>query len=155
MLMFVKFAMLRLNPESIPCFFIIRVSASWQQPSCTSSFWHRSAGSSPRPGSPTWQWQERFGRGSSASAFCVLAGVRKHRYNQDLSYFPSYNATAIFSVYLRMVFFQPTVWVFEVLINTVGWLDLHSAKLFVVKLLFFSQALWGLGNRPAFSFFKG
>lgn len=75
---------LSLSPESIPCFSIIRASASWQQPFSTSSFWHRSAGSSQRPGSPTWQWQERFGQGSSASAFYVLAGVSNHCYNQDL-----------------------------------------------------------------------
>lgn len=59
------------------CSCINRVSASWRQPFCTSSSWHRSAGSSQRPGSPTWQWQERFGPGSSASAFCVWAGVSK------------------------------------------------------------------------------
>lgn len=56
---------------------INRASASWRQPFCTSSSWHRSAGSSQRPGSPTWRWQERFAPGSSASAFCVSAGVSK------------------------------------------------------------------------------
>lgn len=54
---------------------ITRVSASWQQPFCTSSSWHHSAGFSQRLGSPTWQWRERFGPGSSASVFCVWAGV--------------------------------------------------------------------------------
>lgn len=64
---------------------INRVSASWRQPSCTSSSWHRSAGSSQRPGSPTWQWRERSGPGSSASAFCVWAGVSKQHVSLNLS----------------------------------------------------------------------
>lgn len=70
-------AVLKLTVCALWPFFscIHRVSASWQRPFCTFSSWHHSAGCSPRPGSPTWRWRERFGPGSSASAFCVWAGV--------------------------------------------------------------------------------
>lgn len=63
--------------------FVNRVCASWQQPSCTSSSSHHSAGSSQRPGSPTWQWRERFGPDSFASAFCAWDGVRTPRVSSN------------------------------------------------------------------------
>lgn len=136
------------------CSCINRVSASWRQPFCTSSSWHRSAGSSQRPGSPTWQWQERFGPGSSASAFCVWAGVSKQHvplYFFIISHhtsllpfslkvsgqgvFPS-NCTSFFFFFFLLV----------VLILSVGLPDLHSVRLFVVMLLCSSQTLWGLSK---------
>lgn len=83
---------------------INRASVSWQPPSCTSSSWRHSAGFSQRPGSPTWQWRERFGPGSSANASCVWAGVSKQHVFLSLilsSYLPSCLAALILSQSIR------------------------------------------------------
>ncbi len=146
-----------LNPQSNDCisswpFFscINRVSASWRQPSCTSSSWHRSAGSSRRPGSPTWQWRERFGPGSSASAFCVSAGVSKQRVSLNPSIISDCTSQLPFSVKVSGQGVSPS--------NCMSFFVRCSHPLcggsqifilsgsFVVMLLCSSQALLGLGK---------
>lgn len=135
-------AVLKLTVCALWPFFscIHRVSASWQQPFCTFSSWHHSAGCSQRPGSPTWRWRERFGPGSSASAFCVWAGVSNIMFHCT--------SPLPFSLKVSGQGGQVTVRLFSsaTLILSVGQPDLHSIRLFIVMVLCSSQALWGLGK---------
>lgn len=61
-----------LVPVSSSCF---RSCAPWLLPFFISSSCPRSAGSWPRRGSRTWQWQAASGIASFASVSCVSAGV--------------------------------------------------------------------------------
>lgn len=119
---------------------IRRVSASWRQPFCTFSSWHHSAGSSQRPGSPTWRWREKFGAGWSASASCVWAGVG-NIISHCTSPLPfSFKVSGQGGQVTGRLFSSTT------LILSVEQPDLHPISLFIVMVLCSSQALWGLGK---------
>lgn len=130
---------------------INRASASWRQPSCTSSSWHRSAGCLRRLGSPTWPWQERFGPGLSASAFCVLDGVSSI-FPKALPHLKPCLSTSSVDLRTRSkVFLHSSVCLSLYFSSSRSlavwrWLDLHPVRFSAVMPLCSHQTIWGFSK---------